>query len=285
MSDKLFYLQTSHQSCSGEYDLTIDKVGEDKKIWDYAFIVTVIAAAVMPLFLTEVDSGVSSGGQPQSGRTYTPTSQFDPYSAQFQYQQTNSGGTNIAGILNTFRGGGSTGFSKEWMMRFGIGIISSFFSKPDPAKERCFTVCGKVYNTKDPSKDTCKDFVPPKTTTGAQVKRDAAIAGPKITLSYNETSYGEEFGCAGGAKAALCGAFENARIDLSLITPSGAVTALSDTRTDSLGNFDVSFNAPAADGTFNAVLKVKGVPPVGATTNQQTTAATQVSTSQLGTNR
>ena len=280
VSDKLFYLTLEQQKCKGEYGITVYQEMEKDKIWDWGFIVTVVASAVLPFFLTDVDTGVSKTGQPENGKVYNSNNQYNPFSANLQYTQYNAqsgGGSNLVGIVNALRGGGSSGSQKEWLMRFGIGIISGFFTKPDASKQRCFTVCGKVYQTKDPSRDTCENFVPPKTTKGTQVKREASIPGPKITLSYNQTAYDEEFGCA---KNTACGAFENARIDVSLITPSGAVMPLSDTRTDSLGNYDVSFNAPSADGTFNAILKVKGVPPVQSSA-ATTTAAQQTQASQL----
>ncbi len=280
VSDKLFYISLKQQKCSGEYPDTIYKEMEHEKIWDWGFIATVVAGAVLPFFLTDVDTGVSPSGQP--GRTYTPTNPYDPYNSQLRYNTYGSqagSGASLVGIVNSLRGSNNYGSQKEWIMRTGIGIVTSIFSKPDATKERCFTVCGKTYQTKDPSRDTCASYTPPRTTTGTQVKRDAAIPGPKITLSYKEIKYDEEFGCA---KNTACGAFANARVDVSLITPSGAVAPLDDTRTDSLGNYDVSFNAPSVDGTFNTVLKVKGVPPVQSATNTQTTGTRDVSASQLG---
>ncbi|MBI4162991.1 MAG: hypothetical protein HY513_04870 [Candidatus Aenigmarchaeota archaeon] len=285
VSDKLFYLQLSHQKCEGEYNSTIDSVGDNKKIWDWGFIVTVAAGVILPFFMTEVDPGTTKATNQQvleqqrlelqkQQLNAQQLQQLQQVTGQLQYSKY-TGGTSIAGLASIF---GGRVVSKETMMRAAIGILAGFFSKPNTSKERCFTVCGKEYATADPSRDTCENFVPAKTKTGAQVKREAAVQGPKITLSYNQTSYGDEFGCA---KNTACGAYPNARVDVSLIAPSGGITPLDSTRTDSLGNYDVSFNAPAADGTFNAVIKVKGVPPVQSSSQISTSSTKFVSTTQL----
>ena len=162
----------------------------------------------------------------------------------------------------------------------GAGTIAAFSGslKPsnkdlDDATEPCYTVCGRIVETTDPSKtgnpqELCKNFVPSGETPLKSSPTDdyKFVSAKPSVLGYNTKNYDSDSKIASGCKANdACGVFAGASVGASVISPSGTSTDLGVTKTDASGAFSFSFNAPNGDGLFNAVVKVKGYPPISKT--------------------
>ena len=143
----------------------------------------------------------------------------------------------------------------------------------DDLTEPCYTVCGRIVETTDPSKtgnpqELCKNFVPSGETPLKSSPTDdyKFVSAKPSVLGYNTKNYDSDSKIASGCKANdACGVFAGASVGASVISPSGTSTDLGVTKTDASGAFSFSFNAPNGDGLFNAVVKVKGYPPISKT--------------------
>lgn len=140
----------------------------------------------------------------------------------------------------------------------------------DDLTEPCYTVCGRYVETPDPSKtgnpqELCKNFVPAGETQLKALPADEFkfVPAKASVLGYNTKNYNSDSKIASGCKANdACGIFAGASVGASVVSPSGTSTDMGITKTDASGAFSFSFNAPNGDGLFNAVVKVKGYPPV-----------------------
>lgn len=98
-----------------------------------------------------------------------------------------------------------------------------------PTKEElegCFRVCGKTYNAKVAAAPTCIGVV----------------------LDAKEAAYT----CGQGP----CGGYADKKVRIQIKDPNGATVIDDTTTTDANGEFSYTFNAPAADGEFVAIISV-----------------------------
>ncbi|HIG97290.1 MAG: Cell wall surface anchored protein [Parcubacteria group bacterium GW2011_GWA2_42_28] len=127
--------------------------------------------------------------------------------------------------------GSSTAFS-PYAGFAGIGTSLALNALPTcPTQDEiigCFSVCGKTYNTAVAASPLCNQ------------------GGPVI--GFTAATYP----CATGT----CGAYASKRVKIDIRGPDG-LTAIEDyVTTDSLGDFSYTFQAPAADGEFTAIVSV-----------------------------
>ncbi|MEK6887861.1 MAG: hypothetical protein AABX14_02835 [Candidatus Aenigmatarchaeota archaeon] len=92
----------------------------------------------------------------------------------------------------------------------------------------CFSVCGKTYETQIAASPLCNQ------------------GGPVI--GFTAATYP----CVQGT----CGAYDNKRVKIDIRGPDGLTVIEDYVTTDSLGDFSYTFQAPAADGEFTAIVSV-----------------------------
>lgn len=144
---------------------------------------------------------------------------------------TSTGSTSPTGASGATSGGGGGIFS-------GFGDFNPYSAVVGAAQDRipacpsqedrdkCFSVCGKTYETAVAPAPTC--------------------VGPVIAAK--EATYK----CGLGS----CGPFASKRVKIDIRDPAGAPVITAETTTDANGDFSYTFQAPAGDGEFIAVLSV-----------------------------
>jgi len=107
------------------------------------------------------------------------------------------------------------------------GTAEEFSECPD-----CYSICGTTYETDPGRAPVCAK----------------GLGDAEVPISFKNATY--------QCKENYCGMWENKKIKIEIIDPSNTIVITGDTTTDAYGQFSYTFNAPAADGEFTAIVSV-----------------------------
>jgi hypothetical protein len=157
------------------------------------------------------------------------------------------GGGWAATVLKVVEKGITEAAAKKLVITIGIGLLTTggTKSKGNPmsfdvsgteeefsACPDCYTICGTTYET----------------SAGQLPRCDKGLGTATVVIDYKNQTY--------SCREGYCGMWENKKVKIELLNPSGTKVATDYTTTDGSGQFSYTFAAPSGDGEFTAIVSV-----------------------------